>query len=656
MTSLAKVDALIKKIDADTESKIDDIKVDDGVTKSLKDPSSFANIDEILINYADINLNVNFNSRILSGYVIFTFKNVCNKAITQVILDTRDLKIKEIFNESNNKSLKFVIGKGNNKVPTLGKPLIITLDKATKNDIKLKILYETSNKAEAIQWLNANQTAGKKLPYMFTQCQAIACRTMLPCQDSCSAKMQYIANITVANIGYTVVMSAIPSGKSVSSDKKTVTFKFEQKIPIPSYLIAMVIGDLVRKDISDRCGVWADPAVVDEGVFEFSNTDKMLTIAENICGKYVWNRYDILLCPPAFPYGGMENPNLTFVTPTLIAGDKSLDNVIAHEIVHSWTGNLVTNRTWEHFWLNEGWTRFIESKIMGRIRGKEYQKLDIINSKTAMDGSVAQMNNGEFTKLNLSLKDADPDDAFSSIPYEKGSAFLRYLEELVGGETIFESFIKKYVDNFKYKTLDTYDFKEFFLNYFTKVIPVDETILNKIDWKLWFKGTGGAPIFKVPECKLIKDAKLLVDKWCTDDYNGNINDIKGYFVQQIELLLDSLYEIWSKQLKDKKCTVNDLLKRLNKMKECYGFNKSKNNEILFRFNKLALLCNDNTQYNSVVTMLGAVGRMKFVRPLYRELIKNKDRYKLAQQTYDTNKNFYHPICAKMVKNDLDKVF
>ena len=209
----------------------------------------------------------------------------------------------------------------------------------------------------------------------------------------------------------------------------------------------------------------------------------------------------------------MENPNLTFVTPTLIAGDRSLENVVAHEITHSWTGNLVTNVTWEHFWLNEGWTRFIEGKIMGKLRGAGHEKLDIANSQITLRQSVKRLGaEHEFTKLNLSLQDTDPDDAFSSIPYEKGSEFLRYLEDLVGGEDVFAKFIKAYIQNFRYKCLDSYDFKEFFLNYWKEIDGAKDKLAS-IDWECWLKKAGMPPVLRKVESKLINDAQALVEKW-----------------------------------------------------------------------------------------------------------------------------------------------
>ena len=352
--------------------------------------------------------------------------------------------------------------------------------------------------------------------------------------------------------------------------------------------------------------------------------------------------------------GGMENPNLTFVTPTLIAGDRSLENVIAHEITHSWTGNLVTNITWEHFWLNEGWTRFIESKIMGALNGEDQLALDIANSQITLRQAVERLGaEHEFTKLNLSLKDTDPDDAFSSIPYEKGSEFLRYLEDLVGGKDVFGKFAQDYIKNFSHKCLDSYQFKEFFLKYFK-----DNKDIKDIDWETWLKKPGMPPKMRKVESKLIKDAQDLVKKWSVigddNEFKASCDDIKDWTVDQLTMFLDDVLKNYQDLIKDNKLTKEQLKIKENKMKQVYKFNESKNAEILFRFNLIALECDDESQYDSVKKMLSSVGRMKFVRPTFRALIKNETRKKIAQEIYQSNKNFYHPICAKMVDQDLSK--
>ena len=336
--------------------------------------------------------------------------------------------------------------------------------------------------------------------------------------------------------------------------------------------------------------------------------------------------------------------------PTLIAGDRSLENVIAHEIIHSWTGNLVTHLNYEHFWLNEGWTRFIENKVMGKLRGSDCQELDIANSQIDLKLAVDELGkDNEFTKLNCSLKDQDPDVAFSSIPYEKGSEFLRYLEDVVGGDTVFDQFIKAYIQRFRYKCLDSDEFKDFLW------IILRRMKIKNIDWELWLRGKGMAPKLRKVESKMINDAQNLVKQWsdiCGDkdsEFKASSDDIKDWSVDQLTMFLDDVLKNYQDLIKDNKLTKEQIKVKENKMKEVYKFNKSKNAEILFRFNLIALECDDESQYDSVKNMLSSVGRMKFVRPTFRALIKNETRKKIAQEIYQSNKNFYHPFVLKWLK-------
>ena len=319
------------------------------------------------------------------------------------------------------------------------------------NNCTFQIQYETTERCSAAQWLPPAQTAGKVHPYFFSQCQAIHARSLLPCQDCPGVKMTYHAAVTVPSWA-TCLMSAL-SGKVESNDgTESSTFHFEQSIPVPAYLIAIVVGELKGIDVSHRCKIWSEPSVVDAAAFEFSQTEDFLQVAESITLPYQWGRYDVLCLPPSFPYGGMENPCLTFVTPTLLAGDKSLADVVAHEIAHSWTGNLVTNETWEHFWLNEGWTTWLERKIMAKISGDDRViDFDAIGGWEDLKQSVDIMPEN-YTKLVPKLGDEDPDEAYSSVPYEKGFILLLTLEKRVGNEK-FADFVKAYLNNFKFVTV-----------------------------------------------------------------------------------------------------------------------------------------------------------------------------------------------------------
>jgi leukotriene-A4 hydrolase len=315
---------------------------------------------------------------------------------------------------------------------------------------------------------------------------------MFPCQDTPSVKVTYTAELTVPR-ELTALMSAVPTGShEVPNDNSKKVFTFEQKVPVPSYLVAIAVGALESRQIGPRSYVWSEKEVIDQAADEFAQTEEMLQTAESLCGPYVWGRYDLLVLPPSFPYGGMENPCLTFVTPTLLAGDRSLANVIAHEICHSWTGNLVTNHNWEHFWLNEGFTVFIERKIASRLVDEKMRHFHCIGGWKALINSITDFKDAlHLTALVPKLDGIDPDDAFSSVPYEKGSALLFYLESLAGGPDQFEPYLKSYIDKFKYKTVTTDQWKEHLLDYFNE--QGKKSVFDVVDWEGWLYRAGLPP-------------------------------------------------------------------------------------------------------------------------------------------------------------------
>uniref|UniRef100_A0A2K5P9N2 Leukotriene A-4 hydrolase n=1 Tax=Cebus imitator TaxID=2715852 RepID=A0A2K5P9N2_CEBIM len=377
------------------------------------------------------------------------------------VLDTKDLTIEKVV--INGQEVKYALGE---RQSYKGSPMEISLPIAlSKNqEIVIEISFETSPKSSALQWLTPEQTSGKEHPYLFSQCQAIHCRAVLPCQDTPSVKLTYTAEVSVPK-ELVALMSAIRDGEAPDpEDPSRKIYKFIQKVPIPCYLIALVVGALESRQIGPRTLVWSEKEQVEKSAYEFSETESMLKIAEDLGGPYVWGQYDLLVLPPSFPYGGMENPCLTFVTPTLLAGDKSLSNVIAHEISHSWTGNLVTNKTWDHFWLNEGHTVYLERHICGRLFGEKFRHFNALGGWGELQNSVKTFGETHpFTKLVVDLTDVDPDVAYSSVPYEKGFALLFYLEQLLGGPEVFLGFLKAYVEKFSYKSITTDDWKDFLL-------------------------------------------------------------------------------------------------------------------------------------------------------------------------------------------------
>ncbi len=351
---------------------------------------------------------------------------------------------------------------------------------------RITLEYETTDKCTAVQWLTPAQTVGKKHPYLFTQCQAIHARSIFPCQDTPAVKITYSAQVTVPD-GLTALMSALPLSFVGN------VFSFDQPVKIPSYLVALAVGNLKGIKVGPRSTVWSEPEVVEAAAWEFADTESFISTGESILTPYVWGVYDLLLLPASFPYGGMENPCLTFVTPSLLAGDRSLVDVVAHEIAHSWMGNLVTTKNWEHFWLNEGFTMFIERKIIGRLHGNASLHFSAIIGYSSLKETIERYNSmgrPEFTCLCPKLVNEDPDDAFSDVPYEKGYNFLFYLETLLGGPSVFEPYLKAHVENFAHKSITTDDFKEFLFEFYQKFDASKISLLSSVDWNTWLYTPG----------------------------------------------------------------------------------------------------------------------------------------------------------------------
>eukprot|EP00898_Chlorokybus_atmophyticus_P001097 jgi/Chlat1/1989/Chrsp158S02286 len=600
--------------------------------RAVRDYSSQSNPHEVRVEHTNFQWSVLFESRTIKGVATLRVVAVQDDP-SGLVLDIRDLTIDCVLLEKDGSGvpLSYSLDDAHS---SLGTALQIGLPNGihANDSLSIAVVYSTSPTATAIQWLEAEQTAGGVHPYLFTQCQAIHARSLFPCQDTPAVKSTYTATVTVP-AALTALMSAVPvddaKGKRFMD---RITYRFEQKVPIPSYLVALAVGQLESRRIGPRSHVWSEPSMVELGEYEFADTEKFLAAGEALLGEYVWGVYDLLLLPPSFPYGGMENPCLTFVTPTLIAGDRSLANVVAHEIAHSWTGNLVTNSSWEHFWLNEGFTVFVERKIIGRLHGESTLHAHAIGGLKALHDSVEVFGRDhKFTCLLTDLSNAeDPDDAFSSVPYEKGFNFLFYLQTLVGGSSAFEAFLRAYIDHFKYKTLDTQDFKDFFLEHFKGCQRLDE-----IDWEAWLRKPGMPPTENDFDSSLIEPALKLAQQWHEGGEQCSSQDIKGFTSEQapsFAALLDSDGDI-------RHLTILQL-------------EASRNAEIRCCFYELGIASEDESVVPLVARLLREQGRMKYLRPLYRALFKSKVGKEAALATFADCRNRYHPIASKMVASDL----
>ena len=626
------------------------------------DPSSQSNFPVAKVTHVDFDLHVDFDAKAVGGTASMDVTVGPDGDAHTLVLDTRALHIESCTVDGQETTFNLQ----QDPHPVMGTALTIDLP-ATKpagSNFSTKVVYKTTPGSSGLQWLRPEQTAGGKHPYLFSQFQAIHARSFFPCQDCPAAKMTYAAKIQTPN-PLTALMSAVPVGDPEELPKGIRTFSFEQTVPIPPYLLAIAVGNLESRDIGPRSRVWSEPETVAAGEYEFGETEDFLKAAEQVAGPYVWGRYDLLLLPPSFPYGGMENPCLTFVTPTLLAGDRSQANVIAHEIAHSWSGNLVTNATWESFWLNEGFTVFIERKIMHKMYGKAVFDFAAIGGLMELKETVDRLGSDHpHTALTPVLEGGvDPDDVFSKVPYEKGFAFLVYLEFLTSGVAEsdadaangtpeFAQFLKQHFERNKFGTVTAAAFKESY----TETFP---DASENVDWETWLYKPGMPPV----DVSMFYDDALatasaeLAKKWHLCDVLGmgandrpegvGKGDLSKFTAAQIDHFLLSLLEYrgGSHPLS---------MPVIRSMEELYKLSESKNSEISCKWLQLRLGAGDTDAFEPTAVALRSAGRMKFLRPLYRSLKRcpGTDGAAFAVKTFQQTRAMYHPIAEKMVAADL----
>lgn len=613
------------------------------IINPARDPNTLSNYNNWKTIHSITKLTIDFDARKLKGSVTHTFKAITDGESDEIILDTSHLLIHDIKVAGHVPKWELLP-----RVEPYGSPLKIKLGEKHALDATLdvQIDLETTASCTALQWLTPEQTGNKKHPYVFSQCQAIHARSILPCQDTPDVKSTFDFHITSPLPVIASGIAAKDNPSSPSTTGSTELYNFQQKVPIPAYLFALAAGDIVTAKIGPRSTVATGPDEIKDAKWEFEqDTEKFLQAAESLVYPYAWGEYNVLVLPPSFPYGGMENPVYTFATPTVISGDRQNVDVIAHELSHSWSGNLVSNASWEHFWLNEGWTTYLERRIQAIVHGgDQWRDFSAIIGWKAMTDSIEQYGvEHEFTKLVIDLKGKDPDDAFSSIPYEKGFNFLYYIEKLIGKEQ-FDTFIPHYFETWRGKSLDSYDFKATLLDFFSANQEVSDK-LGKIDWDTWFYKPGYPPKPNF-DTSLVDAANSLADQWekftheSNPDFGPNKLDVAGWSANQVVVFLERVLQF--------KAPLP--VPHSNYMGFIYELKESRNVEVSSRYYQVAMQSGDASIKPFVVQLLGQVGRMKFVRPLYRGLLTLD--IDLAVDTFEKNKDFYHPICRAMVAKDI----
>jgi leukotriene-A4 hydrolase len=614
------------------------LKQTDNLTSKIIDESSFANIDEVRTEHFDLELNISFDKKTFHGVQTLHMKSHTFN-LQHVYLDIENLKIENVTNDKF-EPLNFTIDSPN---PILGQRLIINNPKKwyKVGQFIIIITYETSTDASAITWLNAEQTTGKRLPYMYTQCESIHARSIAPFQDSPSVKATYnLKTLTRTDI----VTRASGNLTHEYTDENYRYTTFEMKIPVQSYLLAIASGNLADKQVGARSWVISEPEDLEKAATELDSLEHFLTVAENITIPYEWGDYKILILPPSFPYGGMENPLLTFASPAIIVGDKSSVDVAIHEIAHSWFGNLVTNINWSNFWLNEGFTVYLERKVSAKIDG-------VINTKVAAKLENQTMYyqmldfgmDSNYTSLHPIMNGSHPDDSMSTIPYEKGFQFLTYLESLIGEDHML-ALLREYIKENQYTSVDEQKFIKKFNNYVYWNFKRSEKkeILAQVDFETWIHGPGLPPITVDLETDEYNMAIALaqgfldgkVDPAAKDMYQNFTVNLKGLFISH---LIDNIALVDSAMAK----TVDGAL----------AVGKEINGELIFRWQQVAIRSGyQAAPFATADTFVGSIGRMKFVVPVYVAL--NAMDPKSAKSIFAKHEDFYHPIAKDAIRNAL----
>ena len=594
----------------------------------VRDVHSHARPEIARVHHVDLNLKADFDRRMLAGTASLSI--TAEEGAGEIILDIRDLDIHGV--RSDDGPLDYTIGE---ESPFIGKPLIIAIP---FTEGRIHIDYSTRPDAAALQWLTPEQTAGGEQPYLFSQGQAILTRTWIPTQDSPGIRQSYSARIVVPE-DLKAVMSAemlTPEGEPAGPGERAYRFRLDN--PVPPYLIAIGVGDIAFASLGERTGVYTEPSMLEAARAEFPAVESMVEEAEALYGPYLWGRYDLLVLPPSFPFGGMENPRLTFATPTIVAGDQSLVALVAHELAHSWSGNLVTNATWDDFWLNEGFTVYFENRIMEAVYGRDRAMQEQVLGWEDLQGELADLP-PEDTRLKLDLAGRDPDEGMTNIAYEKGAFFLRTIERIVGRDR-FDAWLKGYFERNAYRPMTTAMFLD---DIRTHLIQGDAALEEALMMDAWVYQPGLPSNAMAP----VSQAFDPVDAAARSVF------VEGGAPPQ------SLWEGWNTQQRQRFLAWRpeghqagqDWLSdaQLKALDEGLGLSAAGNSEVLFAWLQIAMTHRYEPAVAPTEAFLKGMGRRKFVLPLFQTLWGEGEWGRdLARRIYAEARPLYHPVTSNSV--------
>jgi leukotriene-A4 hydrolase len=577
----------------------------------IVDPHSYTDLDQGRIKHIDFHIRVDFTKRCLQIQALYTLNQPIDGSF---FMDTFDLNISEI--SSDGKTIDWEIDQYD---PLLGGRLHLQGLNGTSS---FSILCSTSPEASALQWLEPHQTSGGKYPFLYSQCQAIHARSIFPCQDTPSIRFTYTSDVQVAS-PLTAVMAAAHRGSHAEGDINHFNFNMPQ--PIPSYLFALAVGDITFQELGARCGVYSEPEMIDAAAWEFAENETKVIEAEKLFGPYVWERYDILILPPSFPYGGMENPRLTFLSPIYLLGDRSETIIITHELAHAWTGNLVTNATWEDFWLNEGWTTFAQTRITEALEGRDYAQFRTALARIRMLEDMDRFGmKSPLTCLWFPMQGLHPDEIFSSIPYHKGNAFLMHLEDTVGRES-FDTFIKKYIDSFRFQSITTASFVDFL----KKELP---EVTARVDLQKWLYRPGfpdDAPKLK----SHIYDDTAEKAQTFAEGLRLQRDEVKNWKPDQVQLFLQLLPE----RIPAEDCQY---------LEQLFHFHEKTAAATLSAFYALAVRSGYQNALPGIEHFIATIGRHFLVSPVLRAMTQSDWARNKARPIFERYRSRHHPITVK----------
>lgn len=581
---------------------------------SRVDHHSFSNPEQMVVRHVSLDLSVDFEERTLQGSASLDVERIDSSTNT-LFLDTRDLNIAGTY--CGEQAVPFNLGDTDQH---LGTPLSIELSSDCQ---RVRIDYATSPDASGLQWLSPQQTAGKKHPFLFSQAQAIHARSFIPLQDSPGVRITYDATIRTSP-----ELMAVMSASNDPNAERDGVYEFNMPQRIPSYLIAIAVGDIHFKPMGERTGIYSEPAYLDAAAAEFEDTEAMLIATEKVYGKYRWDRYDLLILPPSFPFGGMENPRLSFITPTVLAGDKSLVSLIAHELAHSWSGNTVTNATWRDLWMNEGFTTYLTYRIMEIVYGKEREAMEFVLGYGDLQADIGDLV-ADDTILAIDMKGRDPDAVFSNIPYEKGALFLRELEQRIG-RAEFDAFLLKYFEHFAFQSITTAQFEKYLRE---ELLSAHPEAISPERLAQWIHQPGipeGAPEPSSPAFEMVDSAR---NAWLTGEISAA--DIPSG---------DWAFHQWMHFLQGMPDSLS--LQQMEALDAAYDFTASRNNEIAHVWLMLSVEHWYENAFDRLHNYLVTIGRNKLVKPLYRELAKTPEGRAFGAKAFAQARDGYHPLTVK----------